>query len=90
MSIFRNFLGPLVVFTTKRGLTRTQLGGFCSEAGGKITVGELMKKWSKRFEKEGVPEPVESIRHILASILGTKQVIFLNLFIIVFLFQNCS
>ncbi|EZA46842.1 hemK methyltransferase family member 1 [Ooceraea biroi] len=38
------------------------------------TIGDAIDNWSHRFESEGVPEPVESIKHILAHIIGTKKI----------------
>lgn len=38
------------------------------------TIGELMEQWTRRFENEGIPEPVESIEHIIAHINGTSKV----------------
>lgn len=38
------------------------------------TIGEVIDQWSRRFESEGVSEPVESIEHIVAHIIGTKKV----------------
>ncbi|XP_033333590.1 hemK methyltransferase 1 [Megalopta genalis] len=39
------------------------------------TIGEIIEQWSHRFSKEGVPEPVESIEHIVANVIGTKKII---------------
>lgn len=38
------------------------------------TIGDIIDQWSHRFETEGVPEPVESIEHIIAHVVGTKKV----------------
>lgn len=38
------------------------------------TVGEIIEQWSHRFENAGVPEPVESIEHIVAHVVGTSKV----------------
>lgn len=38
------------------------------------TIGEIVEKWSHRFESEAVPEPVESIEHIVAHVVGLKKV----------------
>lgn len=38
------------------------------------TIGGIIKQWSYRFETEGVPEPVESIEHIVAHVVGNKKV----------------
>lgn len=39
------------------------------------TVGEVIEQWSERFKNESIPEPVESIEHIVAHILGTRKVL---------------
>ncbi|EZA57918.1 hypothetical protein DMN91_003278 [Ooceraea biroi] len=39
------------------------------------TIGDVIDKWSRRFESEGIPEPVESIEHIVAHIIGTEKII---------------
>ncbi|XP_076647273.1 hemK methyltransferase 1 isoform X1 [Halictus rubicundus] len=39
------------------------------------TIGEIIEQWSHRFSNEGVPEPVESIEHIIASVIGTNKII---------------
>lgn len=39
------------------------------------TVGEIIEQWSDRFKKEGIPEPVESIEHIVAHVIGTSKVL---------------
>ncbi|KAL0102835.1 hypothetical protein PUN28_018256 [Cardiocondyla obscurior] len=39
------------------------------------TIGDVIEHWSRRFESEGIPEPVESIEHIVAHIIGTKKII---------------
>ncbi|XP_078043190.1 hemK methyltransferase 1 [Augochlora pura] len=39
------------------------------------TVGEIIEQWSHRFSNEGVPEPVESIEHIVANVIGTNKII---------------
>nr|XP_031828522.1 MTRF1L release factor glutamine methyltransferase [Nomia melanderi] len=39
------------------------------------TVGEIIEQWSHRFRNEGVPEPVESIEHIIAHVIGTDKII---------------
>nr|XP_034191594.1 MTRF1L release factor glutamine methyltransferase [Osmia lignaria] len=38
-------------------------------------VGEVIEQWSERFKKESIPEPVESIEHIVAHVLGTKKIL---------------
>lgn len=38
------------------------------------TISEIVEKWSHRFENEAVPEPVESIEHIVAHVVGLKKV----------------
>jgi len=38
------------------------------------TVGDIIDQWSRRFENEGITEPVESIEHIMAHVIGTKKV----------------
>lgn len=42
------------------------------------TIGDVIDHWSRRFENEGVTEPVESIEYIVAHIIGTKKVISLS------------
>lgn len=44
------------------------------------TIGEVIDQWSRRFENEGITEPVESIEHIVAHVIGTKKVISLFFF----------
>lgn len=39
------------------------------------TVGDVIDQWSRRFENEGITEPVESIEHIVAHVIGTKKII---------------
>lgn len=39
------------------------------------TIGDVIDQWSRRFESEGIPEPVESIEHIVAHVIGTKKVL---------------
>lgn len=39
------------------------------------TVGEIIEQWSDRFENEGIPEPVASIEHIVAHVIGTSKVL---------------
>ncbi|XP_011863716.1 PREDICTED: hemK methyltransferase family member 1-like [Vollenhovia emeryi] len=39
------------------------------------TIGDVIDQWSRRFESEGIPEPVESIEHIVAHVIGTKKII---------------
>ncbi|KAL6436170.1 hypothetical protein ACFW04_005724 [Cataglyphis niger] len=39
------------------------------------TVGDVIDQWSRRFESEGITEPVESIEHIVAHVIGTKKII---------------
>ncbi|XP_076236452.1 hemK methyltransferase 1 [Calliopsis andreniformis] len=39
------------------------------------TVGEIIEQWSHRFKNEGIPEPVESIEHIVAHVIGTRKTI---------------
>lgn len=43
-------------------------------ASNECTIGEVIDRWSRRFEAEGVPEPVESIEHIIAHVTGTRKV----------------
>jgi len=38
------------------------------------TIGDVIDQWSRRFENEGISEPVESIEHIVAHVIGTKKV----------------
>ncbi|XP_043667114.1 MTRF1L release factor glutamine methyltransferase isoform X1 [Vespula pensylvanica] len=39
------------------------------------TISEIVEKWSHRFENEAVPEPVESIEHIVAHVVGLKKLL---------------
>ncbi|XP_017756677.1 PREDICTED: hemK methyltransferase family member 1 [Eufriesea mexicana] len=39
------------------------------------TVGEIIKQWGDRFKNEGIPEPVESIEHIVAHVMGTSKIL---------------
>lgn len=48
------------------------------------TIGDVIDQWSRRFENEGIPEPVESIEHIVAHIIGTKKVRIINSAIVSF------
>lgn len=38
------------------------------------TIGDVIDQWSRRFESEGITEPVESIEHIVAHVIGTKKI----------------
>ena len=38
------------------------------------TVGHILGRWRQRFENERIPEPIESIEHIVAHVIGTKKV----------------
>jgi release factor glutamine methyltransferase len=38
------------------------------------TIGSVIDQWSRRFESEGIPEPIESIEYIVAHIVGEKMV----------------
>lgn len=40
----------------------------------KINVREIMQKWKKEFIENDISEPKESIEHIIAYTLGTKNV----------------
>lgn len=57
------------------------------------TVGEIIEQWSDRFKKEGIPEPVESIEHIVAHVIGTSKVLPLlsiqNMLVIISVFYSC-
>ena len=37
------------------------------------TVGEIIEQWSDRFKNEGIPEPIESIEHIVAHVIGISK-----------------
>ncbi|XP_011162627.2 MTRF1L release factor glutamine methyltransferase isoform X2 [Solenopsis invicta] len=39
------------------------------------TIGDVIDQWSRRFENEGIPEPIKSIEHIVAHVIGTKKII---------------
>ncbi|XP_015172725.1 PREDICTED: hemK methyltransferase family member 1 [Polistes dominula] len=39
------------------------------------TIREIVEKWSHRFENEAIPEPVESIEHIVAHVVGLKKLL---------------
>lgn len=38
------------------------------------TVDYIVRHWRQRFEDESIPEPIESIEHIVAHVIGTKKV----------------
>lgn len=42
-------------------------------------VSYLLEQWKKKFEDEGVTEPAESIKNIMAHVLSTDKVFFLAL-----------
>lgn len=56
------------------------------------TIEEIVKLWSNRFENEGISEPVESIEHILAHVIGTKKVFnfFFFKYVISIIYQSDS
>ncbi|XP_015603428.1 hemK methyltransferase family member 1 [Cephus cinctus] len=39
------------------------------------TIGHLLDHWSRNFENDGISEPVESIEHIVAHVMGTKKIL---------------
>ncbi|CAK9821271.1 MTRF1L release factor glutamine methyltransferase [Anthophora retusa] len=39
------------------------------------TISEIIEQWSNRFNSEGIPEPVESIQHIIAHVTGTSKIL---------------
>ncbi|XP_016921092.3 MTRF1L release factor glutamine methyltransferase [Apis cerana] len=39
------------------------------------TIGEIIEQWSNRFKNEHIPEPVESIEHIVAHVIGTNKIL---------------
>ncbi|XP_043491488.1 MTRF1L release factor glutamine methyltransferase isoform X1 [Polistes fuscatus] len=39
------------------------------------TIREIVEKWSHRFESESIPEPVESIEHIVAHVVALKKLL---------------
>lgn len=46
-------------------------------------VSDLLEKWKERFQENNIPEPLQSIQHILAFNLGTKNVSnFINNFLL--------
>ena len=45
-----------------------------NEGGSDRDLASLITQWSRRFEDDGVPEPVASIEHILAHVVGTTKV----------------
>lgn len=49
---------------------------FTAEAG--PTVVQVIEQWSRRFENEGIPDPVESIEHILSHVTGRSKEAFLD------------
>ncbi|XP_011687236.1 PREDICTED: hemK methyltransferase family member 1-like [Wasmannia auropunctata] len=73
-----------VIFACLQRLTNNNFDGvtlkyparrlFVSDARG-CTIGDVIDQWSRRFESEGVPEPVESIEHIVAHVIGIKKII---------------
>lgn len=40
----------------------------------KNTIGDIVRRWHQRFEDEGISEPIESIEHIVAHVIGTRKV----------------
>lgn len=39
------------------------------------TIGEVIDQWSDRFKTGGIPNPMESIKHIVAHVTGMKKVL---------------
>lgn len=72
------------IFACLQCLTNNNLNGvilkhptrrlFVSDAR-ECTIGDVIDQWSRRFESEDIPEPVESIEHIVAHVIGTKKII---------------
>ncbi|XP_011297700.1 hemK methyltransferase family member 1 [Fopius arisanus] len=46
-----------------------------SVGNGDDTLRGIIRYWSQRFEDEGIPEPVGSIEHILAHVIGRKSIL---------------
>jgi len=44
------------------------------------TIANVIDQWSHRFESEGIPQPIESIKHIVAHVTGIKKVSAMLLF----------
>ncbi|XP_063979652.1 MTRF1L release factor glutamine methyltransferase [Diachasmimorpha longicaudata] len=42
---------------------------------GDDTLKGVIRHWSQKFEDEGVPEPVSSIEHIVAHVIGKKRIL---------------
>jgi hypothetical protein len=40
-----------------------------------MTVAQVIKNWTDEFQRNKVPEAEDSIKHILSSVLGLKNVI---------------
>lgn len=43
------------------------------------TIGNIIDQWSHRFESEGIPQPTESIKRIVAHVTGIKKVSVMSL-----------
>lgn len=46
---------------------------FCTIKKGN-TIGDNVDHWHQRFQNEKISEPIESIEHIVAHVIGTKKV----------------
>ncbi|XP_043283515.1 MTRF1L release factor glutamine methyltransferase [Venturia canescens] len=55
-------------------LTRNCTNKTKHEADHAKEVGSIIKHWSRKFEDEGINEPVSSIEHILAHVVGTTKI----------------
>ncbi|KAL0102836.1 hypothetical protein PUN28_018257 [Cardiocondyla obscurior] len=38
------------------------------------TIGNIIDQWGGRFESEGIPKPMDKIKHIVAHVTGTKKI----------------
>ncbi|XP_015123120.1 MTRF1L release factor glutamine methyltransferase [Diachasma alloeum] len=63
----------LVKYSANRSYHST--GGVYATGNSDDTLGGVIRRWSQRFEEEGVPEPVGSIEHIAAHVIGKKRII---------------
>ncbi|KAI4494474.1 hypothetical protein M0802_008966 [Mischocyttarus mexicanus] len=72
MSIVRT--GYNVVTTISQNLTINR--GFTNNSSTNCpTISEVVEKWRHRFENEAIPEPVESIEHIVAHVVDLKKLL---------------
>lgn len=85
----RTIYNKPAIFASLQYLTNNNLNGvtlknpsrrlFVSEASSS-TIGSIVDQWSHRFESEGIPQPLDSIKHIVAHVTGTRRVSTISLF----------